>query len=130
MSGEDSKPEQSFSHKLGHKLNHLNFSLFTALIISVIASLSIVAVGYFIYSKDVNRKYDIARPGHPSTSPALGVEDQTGSNEKDPIDQKAINRKLDFLKKESKILDGLGNFEPEVLSDQNIGLVEPTNPAQ
>lgn len=107
---------------------HTRISLTGALFIAITAAGLIVAAGYLMYWNNPNRKYDLARPGNQEDNKALSVEDDEADTTS-PVDEKAAKQKLDYLKKEIKALEGLGQFNPDDLSDENIQLSPAEQPS-
>lgn len=104
------------------KLHKLDFGLPVALVIAIIASMTIVVVAYIMYLNDSNQKYDIARPGTSEENQALQVIDED-TDTTSPVDAPAVQRKLDFLSKEVNALNGFNQFNVEDLSDQNLQIL-------
>ena len=107
---------------------HHRISLPGALAIAIAAAMLIVLAAYLLYWNDSNRKYDLARPGQQTENKALSVEDNEADTTS-PVDEAAAKQKLDFLNKELKALNGLGQFNPEDLNDENIQLAPTEQPS-
>ncbi len=111
--------------KLGIKMQ--NLSLFGALTVAIFVACCIVAVGYYMYLQDPNKKYDLARPGEKDNQ-SLRVEDDEADTTS-PATAAAAKQKIEYLNKEINALSGISKFEPEDLSDQNIQLVPADQPS-
>lgn len=90
-----------------------------ALAIIIVAAGFIVAAGYLMYLQNPNKKYDLARPGEKDTQ-SLRVPDDY--EETGPVDADSVQKKIEYLKEEIRVLGGVNSFGLEDLSDQNIGL--------
>lgn len=93
-------------------------SLEVALSIIITVACLIVAVGYLTYLQNPNRKYDLARPGEKDTQNLRVPDDYEDSG---PVDAESVEKKIDYLKEEIRALEGVNAFNPEDLSDTNIG---------
>lgn len=99
-------------------------SLLQALLVALTGAVIIVTIAFMMYWTNSNRKYDLARPGEKEDNSALEVTDEEADTTS-PVDAAAAKQKLDYLNNELKALEGLGQFSPEDLNDENIQL-EPT----
>jgi hypothetical protein len=102
-------------------------NLFGALAIAITTALCIVAVAYYMYLENPNKKYDIARPGEKDNQ-SLRVEDDEADTTS-PATAAATEQKIEYLTKELKALSTISKFEPEDLTDQNIQLVPTDQPS-
>lgn len=109
------------------KLGLANLNLFSALLIAIAAALCIVAVAYYMYLENPNKKYDIARPGEKDNQ-SLRVEDDEADTTS-PATAAATKQKIEYLTKELNALNGISKFEPEDLTDQNIQLTPADQPS-
>lgn len=105
-----------------------NLSLLTVVIIIIVAACGIVGIGYLLYERDSNRKYDIARPGQHEENEVLTVEDDEADTTS-PVTPSAAKQKLENLTKEINGLSSISSFSPEDLNDQNIQLTPPDQPS-
>lgn len=103
-------------------------SLLQALIVALIGALLIVVLAFLMYWNHPNRKYDLARPGAKEDNNALDVSDEQADTTS-PVDETAAKQKLEYLNDELKALEGLGQFNPEDLSDENIQLAPTQQPS-
>lgn len=104
-----------------------SMSLATALVIAICTALCIVAVAYYLYLSNPNRKYDLARPGQQDNA-SLRVEDDEADTTS-PATGSATQQKIEYLTKEINALSGVSKFEPDDLSDQNIQLTPADQPS-
>jgi len=100
-------------------LDHVTLEL--ALSVIILLAMIIVACAYGLYWHSKDRKYDIARPGNQAENTALGVEDSE-SDTTSPVDAKAVERKIDYLKEELRALGGMNGFQPNSMSDESLHL--------
>lgn len=98
------------------------------LVVTIIASFLIVGLGYTLYERNPNRKYDIARPGQHDDNKVLNVEDENADTT-NSVTAESAKQKLDYLRKELKGLNNIGGFSTDDLSDQNIQLTPPDQPS-
>lgn len=105
----------------------LNISLIGMLIATIIVALSLVVVAYYLYHISPQRKFDLARPGDPNKNAVVDVED-IQADTKSPVSTVDAKNKLDSLSRELKALSGFGNFDPNDINDQNVGLQQSDQP--
>ena len=103
-------------------------SLLQALTIALVAASLIVIAASLLYWNHPNRKYDLARPGEKEDNNALEVNDEQADTTS-PVDETAAKQKLEYLSKELKALEGLGQFNTEDLSNENIQLAPTQQPS-
>ncbi len=107
---------------------YARLSLTGALTIIIGVAVIIVAVAYALYWNDSDRKYDIARGGNTSENQALDVDDSE-VDRISPVSASDTQQKLEYLQKEIDALKGIGDFDPEDVSDQNLQLISPSEPS-
>lgn len=105
------------------------FDLTIILVFTVLIALIIVAISYWMYYNNPQRKYDIARPGDNEINKVLTIEDDTEDTSK-PVDLTDAKQKLETLGEELKALGGFNSYGPDGLSDQSLGLQPNDQPAQ
>lgn len=103
-------------------------SLPSMLVIVLIAASGIVVAGYAMYERDINRKYDIARPGQRDDNQVLTVEEEEADTTS-VVTPSAAKQKIEYLNREINGLNNTGSFNPDDLSDQNIQLAPPDQPS-
>lgn len=103
-------------------------SLIQALLVALLGTVVIVVLAFLMYWNHPNRKYDLARPGSKEDNNALEVTDEQADTTS-PVDEAAAKQKLEYLNSELKALEGLGEFSPEDLSDENIQLAPTQQPS-
>lgn len=104
-----------------------NINLTVALTIAVSTALVIVAVAYYLYLSNPNRKYDLARPGQKDNL-SLHVEDDEADTTS-PATAAATKQKIEYLTKEINALGSVSKFDPDDLNDQNIQLTPAEQPS-
>jgi hypothetical protein len=120
---ETSKP--NLVTKLGLRFQKLNLG--GALAVAIFMASCIVAVAYYMYLQNPNKKYDLARPGEKDNQ-SLRVEDDEADTTS-PATAAAAKQKVEYLNKEINALSGISKFESEDLTDQNIQLVPADQPS-
>lgn len=95
-----------------------------AVAIAVLAALFIVALAYWLYWEDDNRKYDIARAGQQTTN-RITEDEVAAVDVTSPVSREEIEKKKTFLQEEVIALDKIDGFEPEDLNDTTIQFVAP-----
>ncbi len=120
-------PESNTKPSIFTKLKLNRLSLPGALVCVIIMAGCIVAVGYFLYLQNPNKKYDLARPGQKDNL-SLHVEDDEADTT-GPVTAAATKQKIEYLNKELSALNSISRFEPEDLNDQNIQLVPADQPS-
>lgn len=111
-----------------HTHKGLHFGLVTALCIAIIVACIIVMIGYLLYLKNPNHKYDIERGGSNEQNQALSVEDDEADTTS-PVDAQAAKRKIEYLEKEVNALSTMNRFDASDLSDQTLQLVPADQPS-
>jgi hypothetical protein len=113
-----SKPKEQHAPS-AQKWHFSQMGLTGALLIAVAAACFIVALAYYMYLQNPNRKYDLARPGS-SDDQSLRVNDEADTT--GPVSADSAQKKIEYLEKEIDALGGVNAFELDDLSDQNIQL--------
>lgn len=94
---------------------HNSLSLNVVLLLAIAISLVLAAFSYWLYLRDPNYKYDLARPDVKKTV-QLDEEDKL-IDEHSKVDQDTLKNTQDLVKQSLKDLDGLDSFKAAPLSD-------------
>ena len=105
-----------------------SINLAGALMIAISAALVIVAIAYYLYWINPNRKYDIARAGSRDNNQILTIEDDEADTTS-AVDPPAVKRKSEYLSKEINALGTMSNFDANDVNDQNLQLTQPEQPS-
>ena len=99
---------------------HNSLSLKAVLLLAVLISIIMVTFSYWLYVRDPNYKYDLARPDV-KKQVKLDQEKQL-IDEHSKVEQKTVDQTKALVDESLKELDGLDSYKPAPLSDGSFAI--------